>query len=205
MTDNTLMPMAGMQSPYILEERKLNVTQMDVFSRLMADRIIFIGSEIDADTANTVQAQLLFLDQADPGKPINMYINSPGGSVYAGLGIYDTMKLIKSPVHTTCTSMAMSMGAVLLIGGEKGHRTALPHSRVMIHQPSCSLGYAKFTSHEVQLKEMERLKDILYTLMAEDSGNSVKDIEKWCRDDHYMSPDEALKLGFIDKIAVKKG
>ncbi|MDE5787224.1 MAG: ATP-dependent Clp protease proteolytic subunit, partial [Bacteroidaceae bacterium] len=122
-------------NPYILEERQLNVTQMDVFSRLMMDRIIFLGTQIDDYTANTLQAQLLFLDQADPGKDINIYINSPGGSVYAGLGIYDTMQFVKSDVATICTGMAASMAAVLLVAGKEGKRSALTHSRVMIHQP----------------------------------------------------------------------
>ena len=190
----------NMQTPYILETRDMHATQLDIFSRLMSDRIIFLGGEVTADAANIIQGQLLFLDNLNHD-PITLFINSPGGSVYAGLGIYDTMRHIKSPVHTICTSMAMSMGAVLLIGGEKGHRACLPHGTIMIHQPSSQFDYAKFTSHEIQLKEMSRLKDILYECMAKDSGNTVEDIESWCRDDFYMSPEKALELGFIDKIA----
>lgn len=178
----------------------MNMTQLDVFSRLMNDRIIFLGTEIDADTANIVMAQLLFLNNIDKERPINLYLNTPGGSVYDGLGIYDTMNNIDCPVYTTCTAKAMSMGAVLLIGGEKGHRSALPHSRIMIHQPSCNMGYNTYANHEIELKEMNALRNELYQIMADHSGNSFKDLEKWCAINNYMSPEEALAKGFIDKV-----
>ena len=142
-------------NPYILEERQLNVTQMDVFSRLMMDRIIFLGTEIDDYTANTLQAQLLYLDSVDPGKDISIYINSPGGSVYAGLGIYDTMQFIQSPVATICTGMAASMAAVLLVSGDEGKRSALTHSRVMIHQP---LGGAHGQASDIEITAREIMK-----------------------------------------------
>ncbi|MDR2854185.1 MAG: ATP-dependent Clp protease proteolytic subunit, partial [Prevotellaceae bacterium] len=153
----------GYISPSILEERQLNVTQMDVFSRLMMDRIIFLGTQIDDYTANVIQAQLLFLDSADAGKDISIYFNSPGGSVYAGLGIYDTMQFIQSDVATICTGIAASMAAVLLVAGSKGKRSALTHSRVMIHQPSGGAqGVA--SDMEINLREMLKLKKELYSI-----------------------------------------
>lgn len=187
------------QSPVILEERKLNVSQMDVFSRLMADRIIFLGDAIDSDVANIIQAQLLFLENTDKGKPINLYLNTPGGSVYAGLGIYDTMKFIKSPVYTTCTSLAASMGAILLSGGEKGHRGALKHSRVMIHQPSGGMR-GTFADMKIDLEEMTNLKNELCEILSLETGKPFEEVEKdWDRDNWFKS-DEALEYGLIDKI-----
>ncbi|MBR1732190.1 MAG: ATP-dependent Clp endopeptidase proteolytic subunit ClpP, partial [Alloprevotella sp.] len=171
-SSQTLDSIARVQSqylnPYILEERQLNVTQMDVFSRLMMDRIIFLGTQIDDYTANTLQAQLLYLDNADPGKDISIYINSPGGSVYAGLGIYDTMQLVSSDVTTICTGMAASMAAVLLVAGTAGKRSALNHSRVMIHQP---MGGAQGQASDIEItaREIQKLKQELYTIIADHS------------------------------------
>ena len=155
-------------NPYILEERQLNVTQMDVFSRLMMDRIIFLGTQVDAYTANTLQAQLLYLDSVDPGKDISIYINSPGGSVYDGLGIYDTMQFISSDVATICTGMAASMAAVLLVSGKEGKRSALTHSRVMIHQP---MGGAQGQASDIEItaREIGKLKHELYSIIAKHS------------------------------------
>ena len=155
-------------NPYILEERQLNVTQMDVFSRLMMDRIIFLGTEIDDYTANTLQAQLLYLDSVDSGKDISIYINSPGGSVTAGLGIYDTMQFISSDVATICTGMAASMGAVLLVAGQEGKRSALPHSRVMIHQPLGGV-QGQASDIEIEAKEIQKFKKELYTIISNHS------------------------------------
>ena len=164
-------------SPTIIEERQLNVAQMDVFSRLMMDRIIFLGTQIDDYTANVIQAQLLYLDSADPGKDISIYLNSPGGSVYAGLGIYDTMQFISSDVATICTGMAASMAAVLLTAGAKGKRSALQHSRVMIHQP---MGGAQGQASDIEItaREIQKLKKELYTIIADHSGNPFERIEK---------------------------
>ena len=156
-------------SPTIIEERKLNVAQMDVFSRLMMDRIIFLGTQIDDYTANVIQAQLLYLDSADPGKDVSIYINSPGGSVYAGLGIYDTMQYIQSDVTTICTGMAASMAAVLLVAGEKGKRYALKHSRVMIHQPMGGI-QGQASDIEITAREIQKLKEELYTIISNHSG-----------------------------------
>ena len=156
-------------SPTIIEERKLNVAQMDVFSRLMMDRIIFLGTQIDDYTANVIQAQLLYLDSAEPGKDVSIYINSPGGSVYAGLGIYDTMQYIQSDVSTICTGMAASMAAVLLVAGEKGKRFALNHSRVMIHQPMGGI-QGQASDIEITSREILKLKKELYTIISEHSG-----------------------------------
>src|SRR5574344_2931758 len=169
--DDVIKSQNGYLNPYILEERQLNVTQLDVFSRLMMDRIIFLGTQIDDYTANTLQAQLLYLDSVDPGKDISSYINSPGGSVYAGLGIYDTMQFIGSDVSTICTGMAASMGAVLLVAGAQGKRSALKHSRVMIHQPSGGAqGVA--SDMEINLREMLKLKKELYDIISNHSGNT---------------------------------
>ena len=155
-------------NPYILEERQLNVTQMDVFSRLMMDRIIFLGTQIDDYTANTIQAQLLYLDSTDPGKDISIYLNSPGGSVTAGLGIYDTMQFISSDVATICTGMAASMGAVLLVAGQEGKRSALPHSRVMIHQPLGGV-QGQASDIEIEAREIQKFKKELYTIISNHS------------------------------------
>jgi ATP-dependent Clp protease protease subunit len=190
-------------NPYILEERQLNVTQMDVFSRLMMDRIIFLGTPIDDYTANTLQAQLLYLDSCDPSKDISIYINSPGGSVYAGLGIYDTMQFISSNVATICTGMAASMAAVLLVAGAEGKRSALTHSRVMIHQP---MGGAQGQASDIEItaREIQKLKKELYTIIA---NHSHTDFEKVWNDsdrDYWMTSQEALDYGMIDRILARK-
>ena len=186
-------------SPSILEERQLNVTQMDVFSRLMMDRIIFLGTQVDDYTANVIQAQLLYLDSSDPGKDISIYLNTPGGSVYAGLGIYDTMQFISSDVATICTGMAASMGAVLLVAGAEGKRSALKHSRVMIHQP---MGGAQGQASDIEItaREIQKLKKELYQIIADHSHNTFERIEKDSDRDYWMTADEALEYGMIDKV-----
>lgn len=188
-------------SPSILEERQLNVTQMDVFSRLMMDRIIFLGTQVDDYTANVIQAQLLFLDSSDPGKDISIYLNTPGGSVYAGLGIYDTMQFIGSDVATICTGMAASMGAVLLVAGTKGKRSALKHSRVMIHQP---MGGAQGQASDIEItaREIQKLKKELYQIIADHSGNPFDRIEKDSDRDYWMTAQEAVDYGMIDKVLI---
>ncbi|WP_042720891.1 ATP-dependent Clp endopeptidase proteolytic subunit ClpP [Flavobacterium sp. B17] len=186
-------------TPYIMEERRLNVAQMDVFSRLMMDRIIFLGTGIDDQVANIVTAQLLFLESADPSKDIQIYINSPGGSVYAGLGIYDTMQIIKPDVATICTGIAASMGAVLLVAGEKGKRSALKHSRVMIHQPSGGAqGVA--SDMEINLREMLKLKKELYEIISEHSGQTFEWVEKASDRDYWMTSEEAKGFGMVDEV-----
>lgn len=191
-------------NPYILEERQLNVTQMDVFSRLMMDRIIFLGTEVNDYTANVIQAQLLYLDSADPGKDVSIYINSPGGSVYAGLGIYDTMQYISSDVSTICTGMAASMAAVLLVSGEKGKRFALRHSRVMIHQP---MGGAQGQASDIEItaREIQKLKKELYTIIADHSGQPLDKVWKDSDRDYWMTAEEAKEYGMIDRVLVKQG
>ena len=189
-------------SPTILEERQLNVTQMDVFSRLMMDRIIFLGTPIDDYVANVIQAQLLFLDTADPGKNISIYINSPGGVVQAGLGIYDTMQYISSKVGTICTGMAASMAAVLLVAGEKGRRSALPHSRVMIHQPSGGM-QGQSSDMEIAVREVQKLRQELYHIISEHSGQSFKKVEKDSDRDYWMTAQEALAYGMVDSVLTK--
>ncbi len=189
-------------SPTILEERQLNVTQMDVFSRLMMDRIIFLGTPIDDYVANVIQAQLLFLDTADPGKDISIYINSPGGVVQAGLGIYDTMQYILSKVGTICTGMAASMAAVLLVAGEKGRRSALPHSRVMIHQPSGGM-QGQSSDMEIAVREVQKLRQELYHIISEHSGQPFKKVEKDSDRDYWMTAQEALAYGMVDSVLTK--
>ena len=189
-------------SPTILEERQLNVTQMDVFSRLMMDRIIFLGTPIDDYVANVIQAQLLFLDTADPGKDISIYINSPGGVVQAGLGIYDTMQYISSKVGTICTGMAASMAAVLLVAGEKGRRSALPHSRVMIHQPSGGM-QGQSSDMEIAVREVQKLRQELYHILSEHSGQPFKKVEKDSDRDYWMTAQEALAYGMVDSVLTK--
>ncbi len=190
-------------SPSILEERQLNVTQMDVFSRLMMDRIIFLGTQVDEYTANVIQAQLLFLDSSDPGKDISIYLNTPGGSVYAGLGIYDTMQFIGSDVATICTGMAASMGAVLLVAGTKGKRSALKHSRVMIHQP---MGGAQGQASDIEItaREIQKLKKELYTIIADHSGNAFEKIEADSDRDYWMTAQEAVEYGMIDRVLINE-
>ena len=190
-------------TPYIMEERRLNVAQMDVFSRLMMDRIIFLGTGIDDQVANIVTAQLLFLESSDASKDIQIYINSPGGSVYAGLGIYDTMQIIKPDVATICTGMAASMGAVLLVAGEKGKRSALKHSRVMIHQPSGGAqGVA--SDMEINLREMLKLKKELYDIIAHHSGQTYEWVEKASDRDYWMTSEEAKGYGMVDEVLARK-
>ncbi len=190
-------------SPSILEERQLNVTQMDVFSRLMMDRIIFLGTPIDDYVANVIQAQLLFLDTSDPGKDISIYLNSPGGSVHAGLGIYDTMQIIGSDVATICTGMAASMAAVLLVAGEKGKRQALRHSRVMIHQPMGGM-QGQAADMEINYKQIMLLRDELYQIISDHSGQPFDKIMQDSDRDYWMTSKEALEYGMIDKLLVKE-
>ena len=194
----TAAPVASYISPTIIEERQLNVAQMDVFSRLMMDRIIFLGTEVNDYTANVIQAQLLYLDSAEPGKDVSIYINSPGGSVYAGLGIYDTMQYISSDVTTICTGIAASMAAVLLVAGTTGKRFALKHSRVTIHQP---MGQA--SDMEITVREIRKLKDELYRIISEHSGQPLEKVEKDSDRDYWMTAEEALQYGMIDKVLVK--
>ena len=190
-------------NPYILEERQLNVTQMDVFSRLMMDRIIFLGTEISDYTANTIQAQLLYLDSVDSSKEISIYLNSPGGSVTAGLGIYDTMQFITSPVATICTGMAASMAAVLLVAGHEGKRSALPHSRVMIHQP---LGGAQGQASDIEItaREIQKMKKELYTIIAEHSHTPYDKVWADSDRDYWMTAQEAKEYGMIDQVLEKR-
>ncbi len=189
-------------NPSIIEERQLNVAQMDVFSRLMMDRIIFLGTEVNDYTANVIQAQLLYLDSADPGKDVSIYINSPGGSVYAGLGIYDTMQYISSDVATICTGMAASMAAVLLVSGQQGKRFALRHSRVMIHQP---MGGAQGQASDIEItaREIKKLKHELYTIIADHSGQPFYRVERDSDRDYWMTAEEAREYGMIDQVLVK--
>lgn len=189
-------------SPTIIEERQLNVAQMDVFSRLMMDRIIFLGTDVNDYTANVIQAQLLYLDSADPGKDISIYLNSPGGSVYAGLGIYDTMQYVSSDVATICTGMAASMAAVLLVAGTKGKRFALRHSRVMIHQP---MGGAQGQASDIEItaREIQKLKKELYTIIADHSGMPFDKVERDSDRDYWMTAQEAKEYGMIDEVLVK--
>jgi len=190
-------------TPYIIEERQLNVAQMDVFSRLMMDRIIFLGDAVTDQVANIIQAQLLFLQSADAHRDIQIYINSPGGSVYAGLGIYDTMQYISPDVATICTGMAASMGAVLLVAGAKGKRAALKHSRVMIHQPSGGAqGVA--ADMEINLREMLKLKKELYQIISEHSGQTYEWVEKASDRDFWMTSEEAKENGMIDEVLIGK-
>ena len=186
-------------SPTIIEERQLNVAQMDVFSRLMMDRIIFLGVPIDDYVSNIIQAQLLFLESADADKDIQIYLNTPGGSVYAGLGIYDTMQYINPDVATICTGMAASMGAVLLCAGVKGKRTALKHSRVLIHQP---MGGASGQASDIEItaREIMKLKKELYDIIASHSGQTFKKIEKDSDRDYWMTSTEAKEYGMIDEV-----
>lgn len=190
-------------NPYILEERQLNVTQMDVFSRLMMDRVIFLGTPIDDYTANTLQAQLLYLDSCDPGKDISIYINSPGGSVTAGLGIYDTMQFITSDVSTMCTGMAASMGAVLLVAGKEGKRYALPHSRIMIHQPLGGV-QGQASDIEIEAREIMKFKKELYTIIAEHSHTEYDKVWNDADRNYWMTADEACEYGMIDRVMRKE-
>ncbi|MBN2698639.1 MAG: ATP-dependent Clp endopeptidase proteolytic subunit ClpP [Bacteroidales bacterium] len=189
-------------SPTIIEERQLNVASMDVFSRLMMDRIIFLGAPIDDYVANIIQAQLLYLDSADPNKDIQVYFNTPGGTVHAGLGIYDTMQYVSSNIATICTGMAASMGAVLLTAGTKGKRSSLKHSRIMIHQP---MGGAQGQASDIEItaREIIKLKKELYTIIAEHSGKPYEQVEKDGDRDFWMTANEALEYGMIDEVLTR--
>ena len=191
-------------TPNIIEERQMNAVAMDVFSRLMMDRIIFMGTAINDQVANIIQAQMLFLESTDASKDIQIYINSPGGSVYAGLGIYDTMQFIKPDVATICTGMAASMGAVLLCAGKKGKRSGLPHSRVMIHQP---LGGAQGQASDIEItaREILTLKKELYDIIAKHSGQSYEKIEEDSDRDYWMKAEKAKEYGMIDEILTREG
>lgn len=190
-------------SPMIIEERQMNVASWDVFSRLMVDRIIFLGSAIDDQVANIIQAQLLYLESVDSEKQISIYINSPGGSVYAGLGIYDTMQLINSEITTICTGVAASMSAILLTAGTTGKRFALPHSRIMIHQPLGGVS-GQASDIEITAKQIKILKKELFEIIAKHSGQSYKKIEKDSDRDFWMMSKEAVKYGMIDDILTRK-
>ena len=201
--DDVIKAQSQYLNPYILEERQLNVTQMVVFSRLMMDRIIFLGTQIDDYTAYTLQAQLLYLDSVDSGKDISIYINSPGGSVYAGLGIYDTMQFIQSDVATICTGMAASMAAVLLVAGAEGKRSALTHSRVMIHQP---LGGVQGQASDIEItaREIQKLKKELYTIISDHSKQPFDKVWADSDRDYWMTAAEAQEYGMIDRVLVRK-
>ncbi|MDR0573661.1 MAG: ATP-dependent Clp endopeptidase proteolytic subunit ClpP [Tannerella sp.] len=190
-------------SPTIIEERQLNVAQMDVFSRLMMDRIIFLGTQVDDYTANVIQAQLLYLDTSDPGKDISIYINSPGGVVYAGLGIYDTMQYINSKVSTICTGMAASMASVILVAGSKGKRFALEHSRVMNHQPMGGM-QGQAADMEITVRQIVKIKEELYHIIATHSGKTYEEIERDSDRDYWMTASEAKAYGMIDDVLLKK-
>ncbi len=190
-------------TPYIVEERQLNVAQMDVFSRLMMDRIIFLGTVIEDQVANIVQAQLLFLQSTDPKKDIQIYINSPGGDIYSGLGIYDTMQIIDPDVSTICTGMAASMAAVLLCSGHEKKRLALKHSRIMIHQPVGNTS-GQASDIEITVKEILKLKNELNKILSIHSGLSIKKIEKDSNRNFWMSAKEAKEYGMIDEVLIKK-
>lgn len=194
---------SGYISPTIIEERQLNVATMDVFSRLMMDRIIFLGVPIYDDVANIIQAQLLFLESVDSGRDIQIYLNSPGGSVYSGLGIYDTMQYIKSDVATICTGMAASMAAILLCAGTKGKRTALKHSRIMIHQP---MGGAEGTASDIEIstKQIVTLKKELYDIISFHTGQDYKKVVRDADRDYWMTSEESKKYGMIDEVLLKK-
>lgn len=186
-------------TPYIIEERPLNVASMDVFSRLMMDRIIFLGEPIDDYVANIVTAQLLFLESTDRTRDIQMYINSPGGSVYAGLGMYDTMQVIAPDIATICTGMAASMGAILMCAGVKGKRTALKHARIMLHQPSGAVG-GQATDIEITVNEVKKIKQELYSIINQHTGQDIKKVAKDCDRDFWMSSEEAKAYGLVDEV-----
>ena len=202
--DDVIKSQAGYLNPYILEERQLNVTQLDVFSRLMMDRIIFLGTEVNDYTANVLQAQMLYLDSVDSAKDISIYINSPGGSVYAGLGIYDTMQFINSDVQTICTGMAASMAAVLLVAGKEGKRSALPHSRIMIHQP---MGGAQGQASDIEItaREIQKLKKELYTIISDHSHQPFDKVWADSDRDYWMTAEEAKEYGMVDEVLVRQG
>lgn len=201
--DDVMRAQAQYLNPYILEERQLNVTQMDVFSRLMMERIIFLGTQVDDYSANTIQAQLLYLDSVDPGKDISIHINSPGGSVTAGLGIYDTMQFISSDVATLCTGMAASMAAVLLVAGKEGKRSALKHSRVMIHQPLGGV-QGQASDIEIEAREIQKFKKELYNIISEHSHQPFEKVWNDSDRNYWMTSEEAKEYGMIDEVLMRK-
>ena len=200
--DDYMQVQSSYISPTIIEERPMNVAQMDVFSRLMMDRIIFLGTQINDYTANVIQAQLLFLDSSEPGKDISIYINSPGGSVYAGYGIYDTMQYISCDISTICTGVAASMASILLVAGTKGKRYALPHSRVMIHQPLGGM-QGQASDMEIAAREIIKVKKELYTILSNRSGQSFETIERDSDRDYWMTASEAEAYGMVDRVLVR--
>ena len=196
--------------PTIVEERRLNATQISVFSRLFMERILFIGTEINSDVANIVNSQLLYLQTENPNKPITMYINSPGGSVYDGMSIYDVCKFISCPIATTCCGTAASMAAVLLSSGDKGLRSALPHSQIMIHEPMAGIpARTKCTDYLIEAEQMKKCKDMLINVLSENAGMDVKEMEEYCSRDKWFFPSECLpnvfgKYGLIDTVIERK-
>jgi ATP-dependent Clp protease protease subunit len=190
-------------TPQVIEERQMNIVGMDVFSRLMMDRIIFMGVPVNDYVANVVQAQLLFLESTDPKRDIQLFVNSPGGSVIAGMGIYDTMQYVSPDVATICTGLAASMGAVLLCAGKKGKRTCLPHARVMIHQPSGGM-QGQFTDMEISYKLIKQLRNELYDIMAHHTGKTFEEIEKDSDRDNWMTATEAKEYGLVDEVLERK-
>lgn len=194
----------AMISPNIVEERTGNPLQMDVFSKLFTSRILFLGTEIDSDVANIINSQLLYLQMENKTAPINLYINTPGGSVYDGLSIYDTMNYIDSPVYTTCLGLAASMGSILLTAGEKGHRGALPHSRVLVHQPMCGARMSQASDIQIVNDEIQKLKQELFTILSECSGKPYDEMVKLGDRDCWLTAQESVDLGLIDKVIVKE-
>ena len=195
---------SGYVDPYILEEREMNVTQMSVFSRLFKDRILFLGTEINSDSANILMSQLMYLNSVDDSEEIKLYINSGGGEVYSGLGIYDVMNYIEPEVSTYCMGTCASMAAVLLSSGAEGKRYALPHGKIMIHQPSTGIGRVKAEDLRVEFEEMEKCKDTLYGILAENMKKSPEEVAELCRLDKWYSSDEAVASGLIDSVIRKK-
>lgn len=189
--------------PNIVEERQLNMSVLDVYSRLMMDRIIFLGGDVNGDRMDTIVAQMLFLDSLN-NEPIHLFINSGGGECYSGLELVSVMRYIKSPVHTTVLGIAASMAAVIASSGEKGHRKALPYSRFMVHQPSSGVNYSTFRDQQIHLKEMESLRQDLYEILSQNSGQTMEEIERLCDRDNWMKPDEAIRLGFLDGVVDRK-
>ena len=196
---DTVVPDINGFTPHVIEERQLNVVGMDVFSRLMMDRVIFMGVPVNDYVANVVQAQLLFLESTDPKMDVQMFINSPGGSVISGLGIYDTMQYVTPDVNTICTSLAASMGAVLLCAGTKGKRSCLPHSRVMIHQPSGGM-QGQFSDMEISYNLIKSMKKEIYEVMSNHTGKDIKQIEKDCDRDNWMTATDAKEYGIVDEV-----
>ena len=194
----------GYIEPYILEEREMNVTQMSVFSRLFKDRILFLGTDVNSDSANILMSQLMFLNSVDETEDIKLYINSGGGEVYSGLAIYDVMNFINPDVATYCMGTCASMAAVLLSSGEKGKRYALPHSEVMIHQPSTGIGRIKAEDLRVEFEQMEKCKSTLYGILAENTGKDINEIAELCKLDKWYTADEAVDFGLIDSVIRRK-